>query len=88
MEAQKWQKWQEAAPKPPLWAEVEKCMEEGTLDRLRNRASTTKAVCCTKVIGDEAREAEAEAEPQAATPIYDGNESKREKARGSECRSC
>jgi hypothetical protein len=24
--------------KPPMWAEVEKCMEEGTLDRLRNRA--------------------------------------------------
>ena len=23
--------------KPPMWAEVEKCMEEGTLDRLRNR---------------------------------------------------
>jgi len=26
-------------PKPPLWAEVEKAMEEGTLDRLRNRVS-------------------------------------------------
>ncbi len=30
----------EAEPKakPPMWAEVEKCMEKGTLDRLRNRA--------------------------------------------------
>ena len=27
----------EARPKPPMWAEVEKCMEDGTLDRLRNR---------------------------------------------------
>lgn len=26
--------------KPPMWAEVEKCMEEGTLTRLRNRQST------------------------------------------------
>lgn len=25
--------------KPPMWAEVEKCMEEGTLGRLRNRSS-------------------------------------------------
>lgn len=25
--------------RPPVWAEVEKCMEEGTLDRLRNRAA-------------------------------------------------
>jgi len=25
--------------KPPLWAEVEKCMEEGTLNQLRNRVS-------------------------------------------------
>jgi hypothetical protein len=24
--------------KPPMWKEVEKCMEEGTLSRLRNRA--------------------------------------------------
>ncbi|KAF7949052.1 hypothetical protein EAE96_008225 [Botrytis aclada] len=35
--------------KPPMWKEVEKCMEEGTLDRLRNRkpdvtVSTTKPV--------------------------------------------
>lgn len=30
------------APKPPMWAEVEKCMEEGTLDQLRNRASPIK----------------------------------------------
>lgn len=35
--------------KPPMWKEVEKCMEEGTLDRLRNRKpditiSTTKPV--------------------------------------------
>ncbi|KAG9234248.1 hypothetical protein BJ875DRAFT_18637 [Amylocarpus encephaloides] len=26
--------------KPPLWAEVEKCMEEGTLSKLRNRINT------------------------------------------------
>jgi len=26
-------------PKPPMWVEVEKCMEGGTLDQLRNRAS-------------------------------------------------
>jgi hypothetical protein len=26
--------------KPPMWHEVEKCMEEGTLARLRNRDST------------------------------------------------
>lgn len=25
-------------PKPPMWAEVEKCMEKGTLNQLRNRA--------------------------------------------------
>ncbi|ESZ98010.1 hypothetical protein SBOR_1623 [Sclerotinia borealis F-4128] len=35
--------------KPPMWKEVEKCMEEGTLDRLRNRKpdtiiSTKKAI--------------------------------------------
>lgn len=35
--------------KPPMWSEVEKCMEEGTLDRLRNRKpditiSTTKPI--------------------------------------------
>jgi hypothetical protein len=26
-------------PKPPMWSEVEKCMEDGTLNRLRNRVS-------------------------------------------------
>jgi hypothetical protein len=25
--------------KPPMWAEVERCMEDGTLNRLRNRVS-------------------------------------------------
>ena len=34
----------EAAPRPVMWAEVEKCMEEGTLNRLRNRVSTAKAI--------------------------------------------
>lgn len=29
-----------AKPKPAMWFEVEKCMEEGTLQRLRNRASS------------------------------------------------
>lgn len=24
-------------PKPPMWAEVERCMEDGTLNKLRNR---------------------------------------------------
>lgn len=28
--------------KPSMWVEVEKCMEEGTLTRLRNRRSTTE----------------------------------------------
>lgn len=28
---------EEPQPKPPMWAEVERCMEEGTLDQLRNR---------------------------------------------------
>lgn len=27
----------EERPKPPMWSEVERAMEEGTLDRLRNR---------------------------------------------------
>lgn len=27
----------EAPPKPPLWEEVERCMEEGTLEELKNR---------------------------------------------------
>lgn len=26
-------------PKPPMWVEVEKCMEDGTLSKLRNRES-------------------------------------------------
>ena len=29
----------ESKPKPPMWGEVEKCMEDGTLNRLRNRIS-------------------------------------------------
>lgn len=29
-------------PKPPMWAEVEKCMEEGTLDQLRNRVPNVR----------------------------------------------
>lgn len=31
----------EAKPKPEMWAEVEKCMENKTLDKLRNRAPKT-----------------------------------------------
>ena len=31
---------QEPAAKPPMWVEVENCMEEGTLVRLRNRDTT------------------------------------------------
>ncbi|KAE9379230.1 hypothetical protein N431DRAFT_364250 [Stipitochalara longipes BDJ] len=30
-------------PKPPLWSEVEKCMENGTLTRLRNRITAGSA---------------------------------------------
>ena len=30
-------------PKPPMWSEVEKCMEDGTLNRLRNRVSVGPA---------------------------------------------
>ena len=30
-------------PKPPMWAEVEKCMEDGTLNRLRNRVPAARA---------------------------------------------
>ena len=30
-------------PKPPMWSEVEKCMEDGTLSRLRNRVSVGPA---------------------------------------------
>jgi hypothetical protein len=30
----------EEKPKPPMWAEVEQAMEDGTLNRLRNRTST------------------------------------------------
>jgi hypothetical protein len=29
-------------PKPPMWAEVERCMEDGSLDRLRNRAPISR----------------------------------------------
>ena len=55
----------EAAPKPPMWAEVEKCMEEGSLDRLRNRASTTRAVAAPKPLGT--KPAKPKPKPQAAT---------------------
>jgi rRNA-processing protein Efg1 len=33
----------EMKPKPPIWSEVEKCMEDGTLNRLRNRISVAPA---------------------------------------------
>lgn len=36
----------DSLPKPPIWTEVEKCMEKGTLNKLRNRAgeiSVTKS---------------------------------------------
>jgi hypothetical protein len=33
----------EAKPKPPLWAEVEKHMKDGTLNKLRNRQPTVQA---------------------------------------------
>lgn len=31
-------------PKPPMWSEVEKCMEDGTLNKLRNRVGAVPAV--------------------------------------------
>ncbi|KUJ21038.1 uncharacterized protein LY89DRAFT_778665 [Mollisia scopiformis] len=34
---------EDTRPKPEMWAEVEKCMELGTLDRLRNRPPNTPA---------------------------------------------
>ncbi len=36
-------KEEEERPKPPMWAEVEKCMEDGTLNRLRNRVANAPA---------------------------------------------
>jgi hypothetical protein len=33
----------DSKPKPPRWSEVEKCMEDGTLNRLRNRISVGPA---------------------------------------------
>lgn len=41
----------EEKPKPPMWAEVEQAMEDGTLNRLRNRTSTApvKAPLTTKI---------------------------------------
>jgi hypothetical protein len=36
-------------PKPPMWAEVEKCMEDETLGRLRNRVSNAPVSAPRKV---------------------------------------
>jgi hypothetical protein len=33
----------DSQPKPPMWSEVEKCMEEGTLNKLRNRVGDAPA---------------------------------------------
>ena len=55
----------EAAPKPAMWAEVEKCMEEGTLDRLRNRVSTTKVVAAPNPL--KTKPAKPKPKAQAAT---------------------
>ena len=52
------------APKPALWAEVEKCMEDGTLNRLRNRLSATKAIATRKPL--EMRPPKPKPKPQAA----------------------
>jgi hypothetical protein len=54
----------EPAPKPTLWAEVEKCMEDGTLDRLRNRSSATKVVATPKPL--ETRPPKPKSNPEAA----------------------
>ncbi|TAQ91201.1 hypothetical protein B7494_g457 [Chlorociboria aeruginascens] len=40
-------KEKETKSKPPMWAEVEKCMEDNTLDQLRNRR-TTMAITVSK----------------------------------------
>lgn len=40
----------EQRAKPPMWKEVEKCMEEGTLDRLRNRRAPGGAVVLRKPV--------------------------------------
>ena len=56
----------ESAPKPAMWAEVEKCMEEGTLDRLRNRVSTTKVVAVPKPLEMRPAKPKPKPKPQAA----------------------
>lgn len=40
----------ETSSKPPIWAEVEKAMEEGTLDQLRNRAGKAMTLPSKKVL--------------------------------------
>ncbi|TVY15659.1 rRNA-processing protein efg1 [Lachnellula arida] len=34
----------DSQPKPPMWSEVEKCMEDGTLNKLRNRVGAVPAI--------------------------------------------
>jgi hypothetical protein len=53
-------------PKPPMWAEVEKCMEDGTLNRLRNRVSAPRASAPRAV-----QTRPAKVKPQAQAPEVD-----------------
>ncbi|KAH7418443.1 hypothetical protein BKA64DRAFT_590420 [Cadophora sp. MPI-SDFR-AT-0126] len=55
-------------PKPPMWAEVEQAMEDGTLNRLRNRTSTApiKVSKASKVV--ERKVAKPRSKP-ASTPV-------------------
>jgi hypothetical protein len=62
-----------ARPKPPMWAEVEKCMEDGTLDQLRNRVPNVRVTAPRKL---EKKPAKLETKPakpkQQDTPPMEG----------------
>ncbi|KAG0651850.1 rRNA-processing efg1 [Hyphodiscus hymeniophilus] len=70
----------EPASKPAMWAVVEKHMEEGTLSRLRNRASTTKAVTAPKPL--EMKPAKPKLKPQAATLDTTGMNRRQRRSQG------
>ena len=61
----------ETKPRPPMWAEIEKCTEEGTLDQLRNRAQNSP-VKPPKTLGKRA----AKPKPQAPTTVDFGRNRK------------
>jgi len=62
----------EPAPRPAMWAEVEKCMEDGTLSQLRNRVSTTQALTAPKPLTLRPAKPKPKPEPQAAAPDTTG----------------